>query len=90
LIACFIGISSLGIYEIIKSKSEYTRKIETMVITKNIVDHYMSLSKIAVDLSYLHLTYNQNYDFKSFQMALRDNIMTLQRTNQFFKSYSQT
>jgi len=59
-----------------------------MVVTDNIVKHYMSLSKIGVDLSYLVVNELYGYEFPSFNVSLKESIMVVQKTNQYFKQYS--
>ncbi len=60
LIICVIVILTMiiGIYiiegvHLQNLNKEYENKVETMVITDNIVRHYMGLGKIGIDLSYL-------------------------------------
>jgi hypothetical protein len=59
-----------------------------MMITDKIVRHYMGLGKIGLDLSYLVVNQKYGYEFPDFPLALKENIMTVQETNQYFKRYS--
>lgn len=59
-----------------------------MEIIDNILNHYMGLSKIAVDLSYLVINQNYGYTFPNYNITLGKDIMTVQATNLYFKPYS--
>jgi hypothetical protein len=59
-----------------------------MIITDSIWDHYASLSKIGVDLSYLYANSQYGFNLKNYSLALKNNIMTVQRTNYYFKTYT--
>jgi hypothetical protein len=49
-----------------------------MKITNTIVRHYMGLSKIALDLSYLTINQRLGYTYDGFKLDLRTNILTVQ------------
>lgn len=49
-----------------------------MLITDNIVKHYMGLSKIGVDLSYLVINELYGYEYPDFQINLKESVMTVQ------------
>ncbi len=83
-----IGIYLLQGVNVRNIQTEYQNKVQTMVITDNIVKHYMGLSKIGVDMSYLVVNQLWGYKFSKFNISLRSSIMTVQQTNQYFKKYS--
>ena len=53
ILVMVLGVYVLEGVNIHSLKKEYENKVETMVVTYNIVRHYMGLGKIGIDLSYL-------------------------------------
>lgn len=90
ILVLILGIYVLEGVNVNNINAEYENKIDTMIITDNIVKHYMGLSKIGVDLSYLVVNELYGYDFPEFNISLKESIMTVQQTNEYFKQYSQS